>query len=107
MTVEPDGVTLTLDPARSDLLVDAELARFADIGPAPQSARGLAGESSPGGFVDQRRLAAPSDQPGDVTAATGRMVRAPDRRRRLAGRPLLLMAKTSRVPPLAARASSF
>ena len=28
--VEPDGVTLTLDLARSDLLVDAELARFAD-----------------------------------------------------------------------------
>jgi hypothetical protein len=28
--VEPDGITLTLDPARSDLLVDAELARFAD-----------------------------------------------------------------------------
>jgi hypothetical protein len=30
VTVEPDGVTLALDPARSDLLVDAELARFAD-----------------------------------------------------------------------------
>jgi hypothetical protein len=29
-TIEPDGVTLALDPARSDLLVDAELARFAD-----------------------------------------------------------------------------
>ncbi len=29
-TVEPDGVTLALDPARSDLMVDAELARFAD-----------------------------------------------------------------------------
>jgi hypothetical protein len=28
--VDPDGVTLTLDLARSDLLVDAELARFAD-----------------------------------------------------------------------------
>jgi len=28
--VEPDGVTVTLDPARSDLLVDAELVRFAD-----------------------------------------------------------------------------
>lgn len=31
--VEPDGVTLTLDLARSDLLVDAELARFADETP--------------------------------------------------------------------------
>ena len=32
--VEPDGVTLTLDLVRSDLLVDAELARFADEQPA-------------------------------------------------------------------------
>jgi hypothetical protein len=30
LEVEPDGVTLTLDLARSDLLIDAELARFAD-----------------------------------------------------------------------------
>jgi hypothetical protein len=30
VTVEPDGVTLALDPARSDLLVEAELSRFAD-----------------------------------------------------------------------------
>ncbi len=34
MTVEPDGVSMTLDPARSDLLIDAELARFADEMPA-------------------------------------------------------------------------
>jgi hypothetical protein len=31
--VEPDGVTLSLDLGRSDLLVDAELARFADEEP--------------------------------------------------------------------------
>lgn len=30
ITVEPDGVTLALDPARSDLLIDAELSRIAD-----------------------------------------------------------------------------
>jgi hypothetical protein len=35
--VEPDGVTLTLDLARSDLLVDAELSRFADESPTPSS----------------------------------------------------------------------
>jgi len=29
--VEPDGVTMTLDPSRSDLLVEAELARFAEV----------------------------------------------------------------------------
>jgi hypothetical protein len=34
MTVEPDGVSMTLDPARSDLLIDAELSRFADEIPA-------------------------------------------------------------------------
>ena len=32
--VEADGVTLTLDPARSDLLVDAELSRLADEQPS-------------------------------------------------------------------------
>ena len=37
--VEPDGVTMVLDPARSDLLVEAELARFADLVPAPQPER--------------------------------------------------------------------
>lgn len=40
--VEADGVTLTLDPARSDLLVDAELARFADE--EPVRPRGAAGD---------------------------------------------------------------
>src|SRR5206468_2107942 len=34
---EADGVTLTLDPSRSDLLVDAELARFTDEAPAASS----------------------------------------------------------------------
>ncbi len=38
--VEPDGVTLTLDPARSDLLVEAELVRFADLLPEPHAERG-------------------------------------------------------------------
>jgi hypothetical protein len=35
--VEPDGVTMTLDPSRSDLLVEAELVRFAEIVPSPQT----------------------------------------------------------------------
>lgn len=42
VTVEGDGVTLTLDPSRSDLLVEAELARFADEEPANPSSRGAA-----------------------------------------------------------------
>jgi hypothetical protein len=37
VSVERDGVTLALDPARADLLVDAELARFADPLPPPES----------------------------------------------------------------------
>jgi hypothetical protein len=35
VTVEADGVAMTLDPSRSDLMVDAELGRFADERPAP------------------------------------------------------------------------
>jgi hypothetical protein len=39
--IEPDGVTMTLDPSRSDLLVEAELARFAEVvaSPQPESAQ--------------------------------------------------------------------
>jgi Helicase conserved C-terminal domain len=42
--VEPDGVTLSLDLGRSDLLVDAELARFAD---EPKTVSRPDGASSP------------------------------------------------------------
>ncbi|MGA9924052.1 MAG: helicase-associated domain-containing protein [Isosphaeraceae bacterium] len=43
VSIEPDGVTLTLDPTRSDLLIDAELSRFADELPtARNSSRGMA-----------------------------------------------------------------
>lgn len=41
--VEPDGISLSLDLARSDLLVDAELARFAD-----ESAERVQNRESPG-----------------------------------------------------------
>ena len=43
VSTEPDGVTLALDLARSDLLVDAELARFADELPDRPPARGGSG----------------------------------------------------------------
>jgi len=46
VSIEPDGVTLALDPTRSDLLIDAELSRIADELPAARSpSRGTA--SSP------------------------------------------------------------
>jgi hypothetical protein len=38
VSVEPDGVSMALDPSRSDLIVDAELGRFADERPAPARA---------------------------------------------------------------------
>jgi hypothetical protein len=48
LEVEPDGVTLTLDLARSDLLIDAELARFADELPPAAASAPAAGQDSPG-----------------------------------------------------------
>jgi hypothetical protein len=38
VTVESDGVTLTVDLARSDLILETELPRFADLIPGPASA---------------------------------------------------------------------
>ena len=52
VTVEPDGVTLALDPARADLLVDAELAQFADPARRARTSRsGQSGTSLPRRFV--------------------------------------------------------
>ncbi len=45
ITVEPDGVSMALDPARSDLMVDAELGRFADE--LPPSGQGSSDLGSP------------------------------------------------------------
>ena len=45
--VDGDGVTLALDLGRSDLLVDAELAKFADEIPAPRPSGYDAGSTSP------------------------------------------------------------
>ena len=77
MTVEPDGVTLALDPARSDLLVDAELARFADEQPAHR-----AGAAEPA----RRRFAVTAAslrrglEPRPDAPGPGRLVRPADRR---------------------------
>jgi hypothetical protein len=37
VTVEPDGVSLTVDPTRSDLLLETELPRFAEVVPGPSA----------------------------------------------------------------------
>jgi hypothetical protein len=47
LDVEPDGVTLALDLARSDLLIDAELERLAEEQPAPQGAVGAGAPGNP------------------------------------------------------------
>jgi hypothetical protein len=46
-----DGVTLRLDPTRADLLVDAELERFADPAPQPDAGRAAVQAAAPRSFV--------------------------------------------------------
>lgn len=46
VSVEPDGVTLALDPSRSDLLIDAELSRFADEEPPDVADRAVGSRPS-------------------------------------------------------------
>jgi hypothetical protein len=48
LEVEPDGVTLTLDLARSDLLIDAELTRFAVEQPPESTSTSGSTSESPG-----------------------------------------------------------
>ncbi len=51
VAVEPEGVSMALDPARSDLLVNAELGRFADELFSPRPAHGRPGEPAQRRFV--------------------------------------------------------
>ncbi len=102
VTVEPDGVTLVLDPARADLLVDAELAQFAEPVSLPERASGHSGAAL------SRRFQITSDslqKAIDWGMAPGWLSEWFERR---AAKPipaaveLLLLAKTSRVPRLKA-----
>ena len=102
VTVERDGITLTLDPARADLLVDAELAQFADPAALPERNTGaVAGPAA-------RRFAI---SVGSLRRGISRGMSPPRLNewfeRRTGGEippsvQLLLMAKTSRVAPLKA-----
>lgn len=51
LSVDPDGIAMTLEPAKADLLVDAELSRFADeiVSPGKSSDRenGRGGQTAP------------------------------------------------------------
>ena len=102
VTVEPDGVTLALDLARADLLVDAELAQFADPSPGTERAAGQSGAALARRFV----ITSESLQRG-INRGMGPPWLSEWFERR-AGRAipaaveLLLLAKSSRVPRLKA-----
>lgn len=96
--VAPDGVTLSLDLARSDLLVDAELARLSDEQTGPSD--------RPGGSAPRRRFVvtagtlARADDSGLTPALLGQWYQ-----RRTGGDippavRLLLVARSPHVPPL-------
>jgi hypothetical protein len=100
--VEPDGVTMALDPSRSDLLVEAELARFADLLPPQHS------ERDPAGAPERRQFIV---TPASLRRGINRGMPAAQLvewySRRTGGEVppavrLLLAAKTSRVPALKA-----
>ncbi len=102
VTVLSDGVSLQLEPARADLLVDAELERFADPAASPEPVRGQRPSAAQRSFVISaasiRRALERGLTPhqlaewfakrtgGEIPPAVG----------------LLLAATTTRVPTLAA-----
>jgi hypothetical protein len=102
VTVEPDGVTLALDLARADLLVDAELTQFADPPTGPERSVGNSGTVLPRRFA----ITSESLQRGlDRGMGTPWLSEWFERR---AGRQvpaaveLLLLAKSARAPRLKA-----
>ena len=71
VSIEPDGVTLVLDPTRSDLLIDAELSRIADeLSPARSPVRNLTGRPPARRYVvtvsSMARAAAQGETPGQI-----------------------------------------
>ncbi len=102
VTVDHDGVTLTLDPARADLLVDAELAQFADPVAVPERSSGQSGASQP------RRFLITGESLQRAISRGMSAARLSEWFERRAGKPtpasvqLLLLANSSRVPKLKA-----
>ena len=96
--VEPDGVSLSLDLARSDLLVDAELARFTDEQPADPGRPSLTGPRRR--FLVSSASLARAAESGLTPALLSHWFQ-----RRTGGDippalRLVLAARSSRVPPL-------
>lgn len=99
LEIEPDGITLTLDLARSDLQVDAELARFADEQPL-QPARGSIENPRRRFRVSPSSLARALEHGLTIAVLSHWYVRRTGHEIPPAVR-LLLFAAESRVPPLA------
>jgi hypothetical protein len=99
-TIGPDGVTLAVDPARSDLLVDAELSRFADELPSEPGALDNPHGPAPKRFV----VTTKSLRRGASRGMTAAQLAEWYLRRTGAGIPpavqLLLAVRSSQVPPL-------
>jgi hypothetical protein len=99
LEVESDGVTMTLDLARSDLLVDAELARFADEQP-PVPGRGAAPANPRRRFVVSAASLARAAENGLSMATLAHWyVKRTGAEMPPAVR-LMLLAAASKVPPL-------
>jgi len=100
--VEADGVSLALDPARADLMVEAEVSRFADALSPPEPVRGPSAVPALLRFVISpaslrrgmnRGMSLPQLSEWFVRRTGGEIPPASQ---------LLLMVRTSRVPPLKA-----
>jgi len=100
--VETDGVSLALDPARADLLVEAEVSRFADPLPPPEVVRGQPPVPALRRFVisaaslrrGMSRGVSPTQLSEWFARRTGGEIPPASQ--------LLLMVRTARVPPLKA-----
>ncbi len=99
-TVEPDGVTIAVDPARSDLLVDAELVRFADELPSEPAVVEMSLGQTPRRFV----VTVESLRRGSSRGLTAGQLAEWYTRRTGAEIPpavrLLLAIRSAQVPPL-------
>jgi len=103
VSIEPDGVTLALDPTRSDLLIDAELSRLADELPtAGNPSRGTAFGTPPRRYIvsagSMARAAALGISPGQIVEWFLRRTGAPP------SPAIRLLFKSTAATPIALKA---
>ncbi len=107
LEVEPDGVTLTLDLARSDLLIDAELSRFTVEQPSASTSSSASPSESPGN-PRRRFLVSPATLARAAENGLSPALLAHWYMKRTGAETppavrLLLLAASGRTPPLTAR----